>query len=440
MKKFLEKYKTALLYVFLFLLLFGLHFCLKLHTGDDVFFGDVQLSGLGEFLQSRYHGWTSRILIEMALVVLCDLPDFVWCFLDTLIILWLIRSVSYVFTKNGFKENLIVAVLTMVFPVLALGEAGWYATTLNYLWPLAFGMFALVPIKNLYVGKPEKWYNYPLYLISLIFACNQEQMCAIVLAFYLIFTIYFGIKRKKPEIFMIIQTLFALSSIIFIFTCPGNMARLPAEIEYWFNDYKNFNFFDKLVLGVNSTMSQLLTRADIPVFIFVIMLPILLRKARTHVKVLSYIPAIFVAYCFCGKLLMPYISFLNKLPFLSIVVSFATQPTAMGVSAIILFLINVLLLAIIVYMLFVIGGGKSNLERSLFIPLVFLAGIMSGVVLGFSPTLYTGHRIYTFFTISLVCVLALCIKNLFQSQAGLEDQNPLPENQNLPSNSSNTIK
>ena len=126
-------------------------------------------------------------------------------------------SISKIFTKeNPRTNNLILVAMILIYPYTIMHQAGWAATTINYMWPLATCLFALVPIKKIWDNEKIKIWEYPLYTISLIFAGNQEQTSAILVCFYILFTIILTVRDKKIKPYMIIQTLIAIASIIFI--------------------------------------------------------------------------------------------------------------------------------------------------------------------------------------------------------------------------------
>ncbi|BDP77051.1 hypothetical protein EfmAA242_12790 [Enterococcus faecium] len=57
-----------------------------------------------------------------------------------------------------------------------------------------------------------------------------------------------GRYNYKLSVFSIIS----LAELIFSLTTPGNALRAAHEINKWFPEYKNFNFLNKLDLGISS--------------------------------------------------------------------------------------------------------------------------------------------------------------------------------------------
>ena len=153
--------------------------------------------------------------------------------------------------------------MILIYPIVKMNDAGWAATTVNYMWPLATGLFTLIPIKKIWDNEKIKFWQYPLYVVTLIFASNQEQACAILFGTYLLFTVLMIIKNKKIHPFMVIQTLIVIASLIFILTCPGNAARTTVEINNQFKDFEMLTILDKIGIGLTSTMGLIIKSGNI---------------------------------------------------------------------------------------------------------------------------------------------------------------------------------
>ena len=58
-------------------------------------------------------------------------------------------SISKIFVKNdeNKKDNIIMLVaMILIYPIMQMNSAGWAATTINYIWPMALGLFSLATI------------------------------------------------------------------------------------------------------------------------------------------------------------------------------------------------------------------------------------------------------------------------------------------------------
>lgn len=395
--------KENIFFAFCFLLLVCTHLTFEFNLGDDIYFSQVDFSNIFEWLGSRYNTWSSRLFIEFILVLLLKLPHIIWCLLNSFMIILVAHCISYLFTKNTFKDKLLSFLLVCLYPLSKVSGTGWYATTLNYLWPLAIGLFALIPIKNALIGKTESKTMRALYSLALIFACNQEQMCALIVGFYLVFIIYLY-KEKKFKKYIGFQFLLSVFSIIFILTCPGNDARFLNEISSWYPEYSNFGLIEKVIVGLLSTISKIVLSLETPLILLLIVIPYLLRKNTLLIKLNSYIPIFFIIF------LRNFDNFLSQLKI------YEQKIINFDSSMIPIILISVVFIISIMISLYFIFAKIKNDSKYL-IPLIFVTGLLSRFILSFSPTVYaSGDRTYIFYDFSIIIVLFSIIRSFIKKE------------------------
>src|SRR5574344_222096 len=95
-------------FLILFITMFIVCLTLKINWGDDVWFKEKAGEDLLNYISSRYNTWTSRILIESVMLILLQLPKFIWCLLTSFMITLLSYCISYMFTKNQYKMNWLI--------------------------------------------------------------------------------------------------------------------------------------------------------------------------------------------------------------------------------------------------------------------------------------------------------------------------------------------
>lgn len=286
--------KSFLVLSFLFfLIMLYKHISVELGIGDDPWFLDMaNQTNLIEYLVTRYNTWTSRLIIESLMLILLKLPSFVWIILDSLIFMLIYYSmIKILHAKNKSIVQLIVFCLLIFFPFGIFGEAGWYATTINYAWPLACGLYALSFINDFFHENKVSCIRCCLLIICIIFATNQEQMCALVFGFYFIFLVYQYITQKHINKLALFVLLFSGTMILFHLTCPGNLNRKIVETNTYYEYYKNYDIKDKFVLGFLSTFSSIINRHEIIVILFLSIVIFLgFRNSDIKVKISSIIP------------------------------------------------------------------------------------------------------------------------------------------------------
>lgn len=412
MKKLWQKYPNLIYVLFFFVLVFMT--CI-IHTNmkDDLYFGNIPLHELFATLSIRYQEWSSRVIIETFLISLLHLPSFMWCILNSLIITSIAWSVSYLFTKHTHFTRIISIMSVSLVPLSTMTEAGWYATTLNYLWPLAFLLISFIPIKHALKGIKNPFWTYPIYMISAIIAGNQEQSCALLLGFYSLFTIYFIVKKQKA-FFINIQTLIAMASIIFILTCPGNAIRSTTEALNWYPAFSDFSLFQKGLLGINSTIAKLLIfKENVPFTTLAIMLIFMMANKEKWLKRISYLPLFFILYT---SIFHTYLS--NLFPKLNVfydtILRFSQPMNEIHLLSLRNWLVCLLAISIILSIsICFLKSFEENKEGKYFFPLLLIAGFLSAIIMGFSSTVYaSGMRTFTFINYTFVILITVICCNL----------------------------
>lgn len=411
MKEYFKRHKEIIFLGGLFLFIFLAHFFFEIHIADDVWFQKIPMNGLFSFLGSRYFEWSSRLFIEMVLVVFLHLPDVAWYFFNSLMILLIGYSICKLFRIEQFLGKMLIYTLFFLYPMYQMSGAGWYATSINYLWPFACGLFSMIPIRKVLDGEKIKISSCPLYVISLLFACNQEQMCAIVFSFYLLFVFYFFVKNKNNA-FLWVMLFLSICSLLFILTCPGNGVRSIQETATWYPEFQNFNLIQKLALGLLSTISFTIFDLKLPFLVLSCMLFFLLyRHKNVFVRLNAFFPVFVLGvFQFFPNVSSELFSFLAI--FSSNMQKYMTQ--VVYVSFDFSFLLGIffsvfLILSIAISIYFVLREDEGNAKY--FMPLIYLAGVASRCILGFSSTLYaSGERTFLFYHFGMIlCIMYFCV-------------------------------
>lgn len=398
-----------------------LSFVVSLHIGDDPWFKNVLANGVyfsewKGFLVGRYNGWSSRIIIEALLILIVHLP-FLWRILNAAAMIWIAQALSMFFNRD--KDRLVAWFISIGMAMLPIGifnSAGWIATTLNYVWPLSLGLFAMLPIRNRLYGIKTPRYLYPIAVLCLVYATNQEQMCAVIFAVFGLFSVYFWFKEKRVDLFTIMGTLLSVCGFVFILTCPGNTARSAAEIAAVFPQFSSFSLFSKLEMGFVHAVFEfsLCPNFFFLVFSFVLFSVVLLREKRLSLKLFPLIPLISSTVIIVFFVLFIKIS---KAYYLAVY-----QPEAlMGNNTWWIFIVFSAVLGLTVLIsLFLAFKDKIKAAFSLFI---ILLGLATAWVMGFSPTVWVSeNRTRAFMYIAFISVGALLVGEINKYRKSAESE------------------
>lgn len=407
MKKNLYNAKifTTIVVIAVFLLHFTMNF-----SNDDIWFSEqLNLWSYKEFISTRYYGWTSRLVIETVLLIITRLNVNIWRFLDTVMTMMGVPVVLKLINKdNDHYINAIGWLCFLCYPILELSGAGWAATTVNYGWCFSLGMISFLPLINREFEQKTSIAQYILSAFSLVYAINQEQMCALILVFHMLYGIN-GLRQKKYSKYNLFCILLSVASIIFIMTCPGNQARVVSETQTWYPEFADFGLAQKIYLGVISTASVLISdKVILLIFSLILAGAAWIYSRKTISKVISAVFLMMVSIVTCFKPLLirlfPSIDeYFNILNYQGI----PTEDIPLRTIGFV-FTVIIVLFACIVYLIFVVFGTRQLLPQ-----FIFLGGACSHFIMGWSPTVFaSGTRTAFFLYMALIMVCIFMINKL----------------------------
>lgn len=392
-----------------------LHINMNIRGDDEAFLQVLQKATLIEWNIFRYNFWTSRIIIETIIVLLVSWGNVMWKILNIGMFTLLPYSINKLFNDNNdLKLKWLICIVTLLIPINCYGDAGWIATSVNYMWTLVFGILACIPIKKDLKNEKLTIWERILSIISIIMASNHEQMVAILLIFYGL-TLIHNIKKKNKNNWIIIYMLIILLSIVFIFTCPGNNFRSIIETELRFPSYKNFNFINKIELGITSMMRFIVIDGRIVFFAstLIIMFAVFATNKSKLFRIVSIIQ-------FTGSIPLNIIK--NILPNNLIVIKdtidkFNKQTLVSQLftdnNMFVFYIMFAYYIIILISMIISLYAIFKNTNKSVFAITLFGAGVISRVLLGFSPTVYASvERISLFLYASCIILIIYVWKYL----------------------------
>lgn len=266
----INKYKI-LFYLSGVIILILYHIRYNLAYGDVVnIYGNVLKRGSEYFPQDgnvfeaiynftvfHYNMWSSRNVIEIVLIVVGSMPTIVWRILDIMLVILIGYCLDkLIFIRNEKIKYLCIFSFLMMYQVVTMSSAGWIATTINYSWVIAMGLYMFLTIQRIRREEHVSAVSYILALLAALFSLNHEQMNGMFLIFLSILLVsdLKDKKLKKPVLpFYVINIL----EFILIFFCPGNACRKNAEIVSYYPDYSNYKLWSKIYEGGCSLLKAL---------------------------------------------------------------------------------------------------------------------------------------------------------------------------------------
>jgi len=309
--------------------------------------------------------------------------------------------------------------LVLLYPLERMSSAGWAATTVNYIWTLALGIFSLISIRKAYDGEKIGIVSGIFYALAAIYACNQEQVCMVLFVTYLVFTILLTARdKKKVSPILYIQTLIAVLSLIFILTTPGNNVRKIDEVVTYFPDFTNMTFIEKAAIGVTTTMGEMLVNSSITfaIFTFIMMMYIWDNYKDRLVRGISAVP-------FVATMVLSFASPITEKLSVSVgwVIKNFTETEELILrpatfnylgSYVPLMISLVVITCIFISLLLIFKKLRNNVAFY-----VFGCGLATRILMGFSPTVFVSRNRTCIFLEFACLICALLIWQEFIKKA-----------------------
>lgn len=383
-----------------------MHLCMTTNTVDDLWFAKIlDKMTLTEYWAMRYQTWSSRLIIETLLIMFVKVAPIFWKLADSLVSVVLAYAIVTLFLKKKSSTSTwLVVALIMIYPFNQMTSAGWIATTMNYFWPLAFGLFAMIPIRRYLDQEPVHPVEQALVFLAMLYGCNTEQMGAIIFCVYGIFILYGVCIKKHFSKALILNFALAVASFIFIITCPGNGQRKISEL-HWFPGFENLSVIQKAAMGFLTSTSELFYVENKVYFVFicVLLVAVWMTHKKWTVRVLGALPLLY--YLFSVKALQIIFKLFPSLEIYTPTQYIGEISSFDNLTFYLYCVINLCVLLLVFLDVFL------ALNKTKVFPIAVLtlgAGIASRVIIGFSPTIFiSGDRTAIFLTFSFIIVSAL---------------------------------
>lgn len=362
---------------------------LPLSWGDDSIFQAKSAGiGLAEFIRG-----SARPLTDSFTYFFSKYKIF-WRLLNPVVMVSLLACVSYLLPFKPSGKETAVLFACLMYPTMVIVDAGFIATTLNYLWAVTFGLFSFIPVKKHLCVKTVSWYEFIVILPFLVYATNMQQMAVILTVSFAMFTVLSIIKKRfSPFIPLCFATSAGGLAWSFCLNMFGDNNRMLRETGRYFPDFGELGLFEKIELGFSSTFFSLTMNphfAMVGFAVFTVFLAIVLCKKKNKVLfVLSLIPPVFAVLMALMKFIP---AFSGIYQYFSGGMRYFRMEKAVYSFEIVPDIIFVILIAIVLVCLY---GAFNDKKRFALAFVILCAGLGSRLMMGFSPTVWaSGHRTF----------------------------------------------
>lgn len=386
-------------YFFLFILSLIICWFLPVSWGDDSIFQEKSANlNLISFIEGSARPFTDSFTFIFSKYKI------LWRILNPLIMISLLLGVSTLLPFKLNTKDTLILFICLMFPTMIIVDAGFIATTLNYLWAVTFGILSLVPLKQLIDNKKTKWYNFLFTFPLILYATNMQQMAVVLTVIFFCANIYL-FAQKKFNILVLIQFLVAVGGLglSFFLNMFGDDNRMLRETGRYFPQFGELNIFEKIELGFSSTFYSLTMNphfAVIGFLAFTIFLSRIIYKKKINFLncIVSIIPPIFTT-------IMCVLKFIPNSSIYSIIsggMRYYRMEKAVYSFKPATDLIFILLIFCVLFSLYCVFKNK----RDFYVALIILSlGLGTRIMMGFSPTVWaSGHRTFCIMFITFTIV------------------------------------
>lgn len=377
-------------------------------TDDHFFSTALSKHSLFEILQIRYTTWSGRVIIEALLMKTINIPLFPQVAISLSCIL-LALSIAKLASENSHVTIPLIALSMILFlsDFHTNRQATlWITGAYNYIIPISIGLYAI----TLYHDREPSAFKKLSSCLLIFLASNNEQF-AVTAIIALTVSLIVKAKAKELTVYDAAFTASLLCGGAIVLAAPGNVVRLHSEIINWMPDFNGYGILYKLSVGMDRISNQINFNDN---FLFIICCTISLaclllqnNNCLTNTLMKNIITLKIVTFL---------LSFYPALPMNNIFRSENyISPVSWGhLSIYASYLINLLTLSSI--LLTCLMASRTKIE-AMKISVVLVCGVLSALMIGFSPTAYaSGTRVMFIFDISIAIATVFILTNIFSRQ------------------------
>ena len=395
-----EKYPLIIFGIVTFAFyLFFTHLIIK--TDDGHFLGILNEENfkLIDWLHQRYLTVSGRTVSEFLMMIFLKINPIFWkifASVSFIFIAWFLQKISGVFSGNitQNQKNIFCCCVPFLVFIGALNPgAFWFSGSFTFLFPFTAFLLSVTPLTFEYFEiKYNKIVLNSVSVFASLLACSQEQTTALTLAFLTVLFIANSFK-KKLRFYHAPPMFFGFASAVWLFISPGMTGRIQMESGS-FASFNEMNVFEKILCGFSNYFGYSFFMSLIVTGFFAVLMFFTVLSLYESKKVKAF-SRFFIVYfvAVCGGLNVVYIALNRTIPDKGFEKLFKSGEYDL-INVITLTLCFVLLLLFAVMLVLVI---KKDRKLGFTVLFLFAAAVCSGVVMGFSSSIYaSGQRVFYF--------------------------------------------
>ncbi len=379
--------------------IFFTHLIIK--TDDGHFLGILNEKNfiLQEWLRERYLTVSGRTVSEFLMMNFLKINPVFWKISASLLfifIAWFLQKISSAFSgclDEKQKSIFACCVPFLVFIGALNSGAFWFAGSFTFLFPFVAFLIVILPSA---FDLLKINYSKIIFIIfavpASLLATSQEQTAALTLAFLLISIIFLLIKGSL-KLYHFLPLPFCAAGAYHLFSSPGMSGRLKTESGS-FPRFNEMNIPEKALCGFSNYFAYSFFMSLMVTGIFAVLLFLTVKSLYDSKKIKS-LSKIFITFfvIVCGGINLIYIAINRTIPDKGFQKAF--QSGELDFINIFTLIFCFLLLLFFAVMLILLIKKSPTLGRT--VAICFVSAVCSGVVIGFSSSIYaSGQRVFYF--------------------------------------------
>lgn len=401
-----QKAKQLIPYFVTFILFLLLSSYMESRNDDLIFQAGIEKYGsLHSWAKWFGWNWGGRIIPQGVLVVLLQLPSSVFHLINAGFLTLLTSMVSNIFgikirNHEGIGFMVISVMMITLIPMQIFHTTVfWKCASVLYIWGFATLFISLIPFLLAVYGETVTWYEYIISAAATLYTTSFEQTGALLLGCTIV-CLYNIIRYKKVPVQLIFLSILIIgTTIYFCFVLPGNSVRLESEIVAWYSNYSMYSLGEKLLIGLNYTVTGI-EEEIMPVLLLLCILLLIKSYQDCEIKADCKRLNNIMLYVVTGFFLLRLVDIIGKEnssegsgSILSSIFSlYSPEIVIYDISSIKVFL------NIFHYLMFIILGcclifiNQDRVKRMLAF-MFYFGGFCTSIMMGFSPTIHeSGSR------------------------------------------------
>lgn len=367
-------------------------------VSDDLFYEtDLQkYHSVLSWCKAFYMGWGGRVPVQLFEIFSLQMPIIAIRILIALSYTMVGVYISYITgvlnhnmtQRKKFALNVITCFLLSFIQInVTEGAVLWISGAFNYIIPILALLICISPFVKMLIGTQCRIPEYVAAALFTILAAYTEQTSAVLVCIAIVAVTYQSIRKRHVPKVLYGLTIFFLMNTLIQFLAPGNTARSNSEMLLWFKQFDMYNLWDKMAFGLIHIVKQLFE-----------------NNFGIIVCLLGVVAILSIHQSILNKVLIginTLISVLLRELSLKKIDDSVITDACNTIAYVYIFLIVVWILAMGVLIMDLFQWSERGIITALF----GWASLCTGMVMGFSPTIFaSGSRVF------MICYIFLILE------------------------------